>query len=416
MSIHLLQGATLTLVFSGQAAYLWPDSPLTLQDLELAEVVVASQPAHWTIRVLKCFPKENRIFCEVLTYQSGPPAQLMQTPNLQQLLSAIRKISFKSIDTIGLLQTLQQQTVLKTSFEAPELLPLAEAAPVLPPAIPKAPRQKMLRDNFSVRIQDLRFRLGGVSFDHKFKGHPESIELTITNDFIREEFDAIKNYFANILGSKRIQVTATVGLTGDDITYMDVLSPDINRINPQLLDQVKFAFVQQIPKKKFRVEVNKELFTLDEYIDNFEGYPHGIKALYDDEKALFDDLVAVTNTKHYKHLRYLSSRHAYRIMKIRFVHKPFSFVFLLEGQRQYHIVWETLDTEEATYIWHVEKHLPALKLTLQKIEDVLSVMRTQGKTAYLNAREENLQRIYHDYSTLVDGFARWRAELEAYLY
>jgi hypothetical protein len=34
-----------------------------------------------------------------------------------------------------------------------------------------------------------------------------------------------------------------------------------------------------------------------------------------------------------------------------------AFVFLLIGEYQYHIVMETLDTEEATYIWHVPKVL-----------------------------------------------------------
>jgi hypothetical protein len=35
-------------------------------------------------------------------------------------------------------------------------------------------------------------------------------------------------------------------------------------------------------------------------------------------------------------------------------------VFLLSGSYQYHLVWETLDTEEATYIWHIGKSIDEL--------------------------------------------------------
>jgi hypothetical protein len=44
-----------------------------------------------------------------------------------------------------------------------------------------------------------------------------------------------------------------------------------------------------------------------------------------------------------------------QILRIRFVLTPFSFLFLLHGNKKYHIVWETLNSEEATYIWHFEK-------------------------------------------------------------
>jgi hypothetical protein len=99
-------------------------------------------------------------------------------------------------------------------------------------------------------------------------------------------------------------------------------------------------------------------------------------------------------------------------MKLRFVHKPFSFIFLIQGDRNFHIVWETLDTEEATYVWHIDKNLQVLKMTLRKIEDIINVIKVQGKTAYLSSTEDPFRRIYHDYSEFVDGFVKWKGELE----
>ena len=42
--------------------------------------------------------------------------------------------------------------------------------------------------------------------------------------------------------------------------------------------------------------------------------------------------------KHYRQLRYLATRHEHTILKLRFVLSPFSFVFLLAGEEQFHIV------------------------------------------------------------------------------
>ena len=77
---------------------------------------------------------------------------------------------------------------------------------------------------------------------------------------------------------------------------------------------------------------------------------------------------------------------------------PSSFVFLLTGEQQYHIIWETLDTEEATYIWHVEKHKPALKARLTEIDQDLGYIRSSGRQAFIDKPRENFSRIIHDYT------------------
>ena len=66
-------------------------------------------------------------------------------------------------------------------------------------------------------------------------------------------------------------------------------------------------------------------------------------------EELLNEILKLKDARHYQQLRYLD-KHDRSVLKVRFVLLPFSFVFLLSGQEQYHIVWETLDTEEATYI------------------------------------------------------------------
>jgi hypothetical protein len=99
-------------------------------------------------------------------------------------------------------------------------------------------------------------------------------------------------------------------------------------------------------------------------------------------------------------------------MKIRFVLNPFSFVFLLAGEKQFHIMLETLDTEEATYLWHIEKNKQSLIKKVKDIDQQLSLIRNKGRQAFLETNPDNFSKILHDYSDEKKGFILWRDLLE----
>jgi hypothetical protein len=107
-------------------------------------------------------------------------------------------------------------------------------------------------------------------------------------------------------------------------------------------------------------------------------------------------------------LVYLSQKHESSVLKLRFVLSPFSFVFLLCGEKQYHIVWETLDTEEATYMWHIEKNLKLLKRKLQEIDTEIGIIRKDGRQHYLEKPIADFNRIVHDYTDSRKGFIIWK--------
>jgi len=94
---------------------------------------------------------------------------------------------------------------------------------------------------------------------------------------------------------------------------------------------------------------------------------------------LLEDILKSGNLKHQKHW-FLSERHDRDTLKIRFVLTPFSFVFLLAGEEQFYIVLETLDTEEATYLWHFAKDKPTLRTKLKEIDAQLNIIRNKGNT------------------------------------
>ncbi len=134
--------------------------------------------------------------------------------------------------------------------------------------------------------------------------------------------------------------------------------------------------------------------------------------IFKSEKDLIDDILSVKNSKHYHHLKYLSAQHLSSVLKIRFVLNPFSFLFLLAGDKKYHVVWETLNSEEATYIWHFEKTMAALRNGLDVIETVLNEIKNTGKQGYLKKDHPNFSRIMHDYSDTKQGFTSWKDLLE----
>lgn len=134
--------------------------------------------------------------------------------------------------------------------------------------------------------------------------------------------------------------------------------------------------------------------------------------LYDSGEELLTDILKSKNYKHKRHLQYLAEHHERGILKIRFILSPFSFVFLLKGKTQFHIVLETLDTEEATYIWHFDNDKRTLPNKLRLIDQHLNIIRNKSRQAFLENPPENFSRVNHDYSDERKGFIVWRDILE----
>jgi len=405
-------GQELKILFWQDKAYLTTDRPLTFEQLGLPDVAKTfKKPAFWTIKVLSHIENEKKIFCEIKSYQVGETEFGSRQKSLADKLNDLRNITFKSIDTTGLLKTLAGNAGVVRPIK---FVPV-DRSPMQPTEFERQPHKVTIKEIFYVPLKNVRFKLGGVSFKKKFKEYKETLELSIPNYEIREEFDAVKNYFANVLKTKKVKVTVNIEISDNNVTSVEAKSPEIEKIDKELIDNVKFEFVKSTMKKKIKVEIDKTLFTMNEYFDTFADGKIKSSTFYHSDEEFLKDLLIITKSKHYKHLRFLSSKHSHDIMKLRYVLKPFSFIFLIQGDRNYHIVWETLDTEEATWVWHITKDNNVLKMTLRKVEDIINVIKVQGKTAYISSHDDAFRRIYHDYSDLVDGFLKWKGELVSIL-
>jgi len=264
-----------------------------------------------------------------------------------------------------------------------------------------------IRERVKVDLSQIEFKYGSFTFNYVNEETGEQLEFEIENDYIRPEFEILKPYFEKQLGFKKIAVHIYAEFENHLLVSQMASSEDLDKINSDIIDSVKFKFVSMKIHGKNKVSPETEsILDLNKLQSGAD--------LYSSEEELLESLLKNKNVKHYKQLIYLVKNHKSSILKIRFLLHPFSFIFLLEGQNQFHIIMETLDTEEATYIWHFDKQ--DLQSSLLKIDQDLNLIRNKGRQSFLENQPENFSKIIHDYSDERKGFVLWKDNLQERLY
>jgi superfamily II DNA or RNA helicase len=259
-----------------------------------------------------------------------------------------------------------------------------------------------------VLIEHLDFRYGAIAFKYKVLEMQTELEFEIENDEVRPEFNVLKPYFAKVLKSKNVAAEIYAEFQDGKLISQIATSDDLDKINQEIIESVKFRFIEKsILGKRYSPNTDESLLDLKQIQEEQNG-----SSFYNSEEELLKDLLKNQSVKHYRQLRYLASRHDNSLLKLRFVLNPFSFVFLLTGREQSHIVLETLDTEEATYIWHIDKNRQALPQNLGAINQDLNIIRNKGRQIFLENHPENFSRLLHDYSDERKGFIVWKDMLE----
>ena len=261
----------------------------------------------------------------------------------------------------------------------------------------------IITKQINIVIEDLDFRYGNVCFEYNDKESSQRFDFEIENEEFRPEFEVLKPYFVKVLKSKSINVEIYAEVENGVILSQIATSADIENINKEFIESVKFQFLNknfigQIPISK------QNILTTNELPNN--------QNIYTNPESILEDFLKGKQYKHSQHIQFLADKHERSVMKVRFVLQPFSFVFLLAGTKSYHIVLETLDTEEATYIWHSEKSKSALIDTIKQIDKELNIIKEKGRQAYLETNPNNFSRIIHDYSDSNKGFSTWKGLLE----
>jgi superfamily II DNA or RNA helicase len=257
-----------------------------------------------------------------------------------------------------------------------------------------------------IAFEYLEFRYGSIAFKYYVSEIKTELEFDIENLEMRPEFEVLKPYFSKTLKNKNITVTIHAEFEDGKVISQLAFSSDLKKINKELIENVKFKFVSKTLLSKANLSDGKILLDINQLQNK-----NNIK-LYDSGDELLDDFLQNQNYKHQKHLQYLADHHERTILKIRFVLNPFSFVFLLAGKTGFHIVLETLNTEEASYIWHFDNNKKSLPDKLKQVDNDLNTIRNNGRQAFTENPSDNFSRILHDYSNEKKGFIIWKDLLE----
>lgn len=219
---------------------------------------------------------------------------------------------------------------------------------------------RLFEKKLFIPIETLDFRYGGIAFKFMIPDLKKELEFEIENDALRPEFEVLKPYFSKVLHSKYISAEIHVESENGKLISQLATSIDVDRINREVIEGVRFRYFSN---KYFGKTLLPGLAA--DIMDSKQLQPVG--ELYSTGEELVKDILSQKRYKHSKFLRYLADNHESTIFKIRFVLHPFSFVFLLKGEKQFHFIMETLDTEEATYIWHYDKaahNLPGILMEI----------------------------------------------------
>lgn len=264
----------------------------------------------------------------------------------------------------------------------------------------------VIDQKIKIPFEKLEFRYGSIAFKYNVSEIKIELEFDIENLEIRPEFEVLKDYFSKSLKIKNITAVIHAEFENGKLISQLALSNDLEKITQKLIEGVKFKFIA----KTFLGKAN----TIDQenLLDINQLQNESNVKLYDSGDELLNDFLQNQNYKHQTHLQYLAKYHERTILKIRFVLNPFSFVFLLAGKTGFHIVLETLNTEEATYIWHFGKDRQFIPDILKQIDNYLNTIRNSGRQAFIENPPDNFSKVLHDYSTDRKGFIIWKNLIE----
>jgi superfamily II DNA or RNA helicase len=357
----------------------------------------------WLVQVLNYNEDTGELMTEIINYDAIPePGSSLQV-EFQFLL--IEKIKFRTINTSYLLRSVQLRQFPISSQVAEQ--PIEPVLQIVPQTAIKKPVDYTLKKIMKVPFVKLQFQQALVSFSIFIEELKQDISFEIENPDVRPEFEAVKEYFSKVLKKKLISAQLEIRYNEKEILSATALSEDIDQINSRIIDSVRFEFVKR-GVIGYTGKPETALHTVDTVLQS----PVGTGKLFESDQQLVDDILAVKNSKHFHQLKYLSSQHLSQVLKLRFILNPFSFLFLLAGESKYHLVWETLNSEEATYIWHFNKNTEALRLGLKEVDAILKEIRETGKQDYLKKDHDNFSRVMHDYSDDKSGFVSWKGMLE----
>ncbi|MGK7396774.1 MAG: hypothetical protein ACNS62_19515 [Candidatus Cyclobacteriaceae bacterium M3_2C_046] len=274
---------------------------------------------------------------------------------------------------------------------------------------------------YSIPFNHSVFLSGIIAFEKSIFEIGKEVTFHIENAHIIPEYEFIKGFFIKALKKRNFKVKINLVVKGDEILEQEAYSKEIEAINDDLVESVKFMRTIQLTKKVEIKDPDKSLFNSDEVFDEFNDQENEGNIFNQSEDDILKFLLTHKNVRNRHQLEYLAGKMQSTREKLRFTLSPhFGFLFLLEGEQMYHYCWELLNSH-ATYIWSLEKEGKNLYQCYKRVEQIINSIRLAGRESYKNA-----YRLHHQDTDLVfsvinhqkinshlkDGFSDWKQKLE----
>jgi len=100
-----------------------------------------------------------------------------------------------------------------------------------------------VEETVKVPLDQMEFRYGAIAFRHKLEKMKVEVEFEVENLAMRPEFEVLKPYFIKVIKSKKAKVDIVARFKNGETMSQVAFSRDLDKINRQIVDSVKFSFV-----------------------------------------------------------------------------------------------------------------------------------------------------------------------------
>lgn len=262
-----------------------------------------------------------------------------------------------------------------------------------------------------VRLSQLNFELGYVSFTKSFKWKDDGDLFRIPLPDSIPEFNYIKPYFKRIIGKSTIDVVIEVESTSDVTKVATVKSIDLEKIDEESIRILKVQKLEQWSSKKpMFAPPDKDVFTFEEALESYGDEDFGNIDIL--EKDLLFHLLETGGVRNKFQLQYLAEKIHDEEEKLLMTLVPqFGFIFICKGEEMTHLVWELLNSH-ATYIWSTPSRSMAnnIRVVEREIRSINLHGRTFYKANFNNTEDLFFNSLIHRSSaySYEQYFSRWK--------
>ena len=396
------------LYFSSNGVIPWSETNLPAGDFRFSE----RTDIYWKVEMLAYDKHTARLRVQVLDFEAGEdgfdPVREMRSPVRTLEFTPLEEEPFKaqlSYYKAGVLNgILRRESGAGKPALHPARAPKKEAATNVGQAV-----------SFTFPLLDLTFANGGVKGTVDLPGVNEPLPFRIINDHIVAEFEAIKPYFVKALKRQTVKVSTTLRFVDGEPKLGRATSPQIGRINNDLLELFRARAVKSLLNFDPVKTVDKSLFTPEDVFASLDDDALGKATLPHDGHDLLAEILRHKKVRNARQLEFLAGTLHEADTRLRYVLSPtFGFVFLAGGQDANHFILELLDSH-ATYVWSIPKDWENRAAQFRSVEREIAAISTLGRGQYRRTLhfEHEFWFVIHESaeSGLVDGFPRWRNRL-----